>query len=62
MKQFIRNLLFGDWLLKFFSLMLALLTWLAISDSLRKKAVDVPGKPDIAERSFFDVPVVAISS
>lgn len=61
MKQFVRNLLFGDWLLKLFSLMLALLTWFAVSDSLRKKAVEVYGKPDVSERPFFDVPVQPMS-
>ena len=61
MKQYFRNLIFGDWLLKLFSLMLALLTWLAVSDSLRKKAVEVPGRPDIAEKSYFDLPVRIVS-
>jgi YbbR domain-containing protein len=61
MKQYFRNLIFGDWLLKLFSLMLALLTWLAVSDSLRKKAVEVPGKPDVTEKSYFDLPVRIVS-
>jgi YbbR domain-containing protein len=61
MKQFFRNLILGDWLLKLFSLMLALLTWIAVSDSLRKKAVEVPGKPDLAEKHYFDLPVRIVS-
>ena len=62
MRQFLRNLVFGDWLLKIFSLALAVLTWLAVSFSLQQKPVAVAGKPDLSERPFFDVPVTIVSS
>ena len=62
MRQFARNLIFGDWLLKAFSLALAILTWLAVSISHRQKPVVVPGNQDISERPFFDVPVAVVSS
>ena len=62
MRQFLRNLMFGDWLLKFFSLALAVLTWLAVSFSLRQKPVEVPGKPDLLDQPYTDVPVAVVSS
>jgi YbbR domain-containing protein len=62
MRAFLRNLVFGDWLLKFFSIALAILTWLAVSFSLQQKPVAVSGKPDLSERPFFDVPVTIVSS
>ncbi len=61
MRQFIRNLLFGDWLLKLFSLALATLTWLAVSFSQRQKPVDVLGRPDLSSNKFRDVPVFVVS-
>jgi hypothetical protein len=62
MIQFLHNLLIRDWLLKLFSLTLAVLTWLAVSFSLRHEVVEVPGKPDVSEKPFYDVPVVVISA
>lgn len=62
MRRFLHILIFGDWLLKLFSISLAILTWLAVSIPLRQKPVEVPGKPDLSERPFFDVPVVLVSS
>lgn len=61
MREFLRNLVFGDWLLKFFSIALAILTWLAVSFSLQQKPVAVPGKPDLAEQPYYDVPVTVVS-
>jgi len=62
MRRYLHILIFGDWLLKFFSIALAILTWLAVSIPLRQKPVEVPGKPDLSERPFFDVPVNIVSS
>jgi len=62
MRRYLHILIFGDWLLKFFSISLAVLTWLAVSIPLRQKPVEVPGKPDLSERPFFDVPVNIVSS
>jgi YbbR domain-containing protein len=62
MRQFLRTLLFGDWLLKFFSLALAVLAWLAVSFSQRQKPVDILSNPGQQERSFFDEPVIVVST
>lgn len=61
MRQFIRTLIFGDWLLKIFSLTLATLTWLAVSFSQRQKPVDVHGMPDFKELRFVDLPINIVS-
>ena len=61
MRQFIRTLIFGDWLLKIFSFTLATLTWLAVSFSQRQKPVDVHGRPDLSGNKFRDVPVLVVS-
>lgn len=62
MRRILHILIFGDWLLKFFSISLAILTWLAVSIPLRQKPVEVPGKPDLSERSLSDLPVTIVSS
>ena len=62
MRRILHILIFGDWLLKFFSISLAVLTWLAVSIPLRQKPVDVPGKSDLSERSMSDLPVTIVSS
>lgn len=61
MRQFLRNLVFGDWLLKIFSLALAVLTWLAVSFSLQQKPGAVPGQPDLSEQPYYDVPITVVS-
>lgn len=61
MRRFLRTLLFGDWLLKFFSLALAILTWVAVTFAHRQKPVDVPGMPDRSEQSYTDVPIRIVS-
>jgi YbbR domain-containing protein len=61
MREFLRNLVFGDWLLKIFSLALAILTWLAVSFSLQQKPGAVPGKPDLSEQPYYDVPITVVS-
>jgi len=62
MRRILHILIFGDWLLKFFSISLAILTWLAVSIPLRQKPVEVPGKPDLSERYLSDLPVTIVSS
>jgi len=62
MIRFLHNFFFRDWLLKVFSLALAVLTWLAVSFSLRQKVVEVPGVPAISERTYYDLPVVILSA
>ena len=61
MIQFLRNFFFHDWLLKLFSLTLAILTWLAVSFSLRQRVVPVPGPANVVEKTFYDLPVAVIS-
>jgi len=61
MIRFLRKLFFGDWMLKLFSLTLAILTWLAVSFSIRQKVVEVPGTPTVSERTYYDLPVVILS-
>lgn len=61
MRQFLRNLIFGDWLLKVFSIALAVLTWLAVSFSLRQKPVEVHGNPNLSEQPYYDVPITIVS-
>jgi len=61
MREFFRNLFFGDWLLKIFSLALAVLTWLAVSFYLQQKPGAVPGKPDLSEQPYYDVPITVVS-
>ena len=62
MREFLRKLIFGDWLLKIFSIALAVLTWLAVSFSLRQKPVDVAGKPDLSEQPYYDMPITVVSA
>lgn len=62
MKEFLRNLFIGDWMLKVFSLGLAILTWLAVSFVNRQRPIAVRDKPVLADRVFSDMPVTAVSS
>jgi len=61
MIRFLRNFFFRDWLLKLFSLTLAILTWLAVSFSIRQRVVPVPGPLSLAEKTYFDLPVVIVA-
>jgi YbbR domain-containing protein len=61
MMRYVQNLIFRDWLLKLFSLALAVLTWLAVSFTLRQQVVPVPGSPAVSERTYYDVPVTILS-
>jgi YbbR domain-containing protein len=58
---FLRNFFFRDWLLKLFSLTLAILTWLAVSFSLKQRVTPVPGTLNVSEKTYFDVPVTIVS-
>ena len=62
MTQFLHYLFIRDWLLKVFSLALAVLTWLAVSFSIQQKVVEVPGQPTLAEQTYYDVHVAVVSS
>ena len=63
MTGFLRQLLFRDFWLKLFSLMLAVLIWLSVSIAIQKE-----GSPAVAltltaeERTFSNLPVLVISS
>lgn len=61
MIRFLRDFFFRDWLLKLFSLALAVLTWLAVSFSLRQRVVPVTGSGNLAEKTYFDLPVTIVS-
>jgi YbbR domain-containing protein len=62
MTKLLHYLFVRDWMLKFFSLALAVLTWLAVSFSLRQKVVEVPGHPAVSERTYYDLPVLIVSA
>jgi YbbR domain-containing protein len=57
----IRNFFFRDWLLKLFSLTLAVLTWLAVKFSIQQRVVPVPGAVSVVEKTYFDLPVTILS-
>jgi hypothetical protein len=60
---FFRQLIFHDFWLKLFSLALATLVWVTVSFAIRQQGSPAPalGLP-IKERTFFNLPVVVISS
>jgi YbbR domain-containing protein len=62
MIQFLHHIFVRDWPLKLFSLALAVLTWLAVSFSLRREVVEVAGPTSTAERTFYDLPVIVMST
>jgi len=61
MMQFFKDLFLRDWLLKLFSLTLAVLTWLAVSFSLQRSVVSVPGAKNTSERTYYELPVTILS-
>ncbi len=61
MMRFMKDLILRDWLLKLFSLTLAILTWLAVSFSLRRSVVTVPGTANTSERTYYELPVTMLS-
>lgn len=62
MIKILHYLFIRDWPLKFFSLALAVLTWLAVSFSIRKEVVSVAGPVSTSERTFYDLRVVVMST
>jgi YbbR domain-containing protein len=63
MINFLRNLIFHDFLLKVFSLALAVLIWLTVSFAIQKQVS--PATPltfNFRERTFLNLPVVVLSS
>jgi YbbR domain-containing protein len=61
MLRFLRHLFFVDWPLKLLSLALAVLIWVTVSLSIRRGVTEVPGT-NIYSRTFYDQPVVVVSS
>jgi YbbR domain-containing protein len=61
MMNFLKDLFLRDWLLKLFSLTLAILTWLAVSFSLRRSVDRVAGTENAAERTYYELPVTILS-
>jgi YbbR domain-containing protein len=62
MIHLLHYLFIRDWPLKLFSLALATLTWLAVSISGRENTVKVPGMPNLAERTYYDLPVLVVAT
>jgi YbbR domain-containing protein len=61
--RFLRNLIFEDFWLKLFSLVLAVLTWLTVSFTIRKETSPISALSfTVPERTLFNVPVVVMSS
>src|SRR5881628_2504204 len=63
MISFFRQLVFEDFWLKLFSLVLAILIWFTISLAIQKEVSPVPTpiQPTM-ERTFFNLPVLTMSS
>jgi YbbR domain-containing protein len=64
MIKFLRHLFLDDFLLKLFSLALALLFWITVSFAIQQKeTLPTPAMPTSAEaRRFFNIPVIVVSS
>jgi hypothetical protein len=64
MINFLRHLFLDDFLLKLFSLALALLFWITVSFAIQQKeALPTPAPPATTEaRKFFNIPVLAVSA
>jgi hypothetical protein len=64
MIKFLRHLCFDDFLLKLFSLALALLFWMTVSFAIQQKeTLPTPALPGSSEaRKFFNVPIAVVSS
>jgi len=61
MMRFLKDFFLRDWLLKLFSLTLAVLTWLAVSFTLKRSVVNVPGSENTSERTYYELPVTILS-
>jgi hypothetical protein len=64
MIKFLRHLVVDDFLLKLFSLSLALLFWITVSFAIQQKeGLPMPASPSTTEvRTYFNIPVVVVSS
>jgi len=64
MIKFLRHLIVDDFVLKLFSLALALLFWLTVSFAIQKRGVSPPVALTLNTevRTFFNLPVVVMSS
>ena len=64
MIKFLRHIFIEDFLLKLFSLVLALLFWLTVSFAIRQKEVSPPPALTLNTEmhTFFNLPVVVMSS
>jgi YbbR domain-containing protein len=63
MMRFLRNIIFEDFWLKLFSLVLAVLTWLTVSSSIPKEASPISALNfAIPEHTYYRLPVVVMSS
>ena len=64
MIKFLRHLVVDDFLLKLFSLALALLFWITVSFAIQQKeGLPMPAIPSTTEvRTYFNIPVVVVSS
>jgi len=64
MIKFLRHLFFDDFLLKLFSLALAILFWITVSFAIQQKeGLPTPAlSATTVARRFFNIPVVAVSS
>lgn len=61
MMRFLKNLIVHDWPLKVFSLALAILTWLAVSFTLKQRVVPVADSPNVSKRTYYELPVMIVS-
>jgi YbbR domain-containing protein len=61
MMRSLKNLLAHDWPLKVFSLALAILTWLAVSFTLKQRVVPVREQPNISKRTYYELPVMIVA-
>lgn len=62
MIAFLRHLIFDDFLLKVFSVVLAFLIWLTVSFAIRKQGAPVPPLARLDQITFASLPVVVMSS
>jgi YbbR domain-containing protein len=62
MIAFLRHLIFDDFLLKVFSVALALLIWLTVSFAIRKQGSPTPPLTVLYKHTFVRLPVVVMSS
>lgn len=62
MIRLLRILFVQDWPLKLFSLILGVLTWLAVYFSLRQHVQPVPGTQSLFSKTYVDLPVTVVSA